>query len=280
MNIISSRCLSSQRYNFLKANHNIQDIPASAEYVVYQVKDTIFWKQITTTKPSGKPTLALFIKSKIQFFESKSQLLQNWSMLLQVVYQVKDTIFWKQITTVTELINVTTGCLSSQRYNFLKANHNTLLSIILAMVVVYQVKDTIFWKQITTFYLWQNHNARLFIKSKIQFSESKSQLLISISNKSGCCLSSQRYNFLKANHNTWHIFIKCHTVVYQVKDTIFWKQITTRRFFASKMELLFIKSKIQFFESKSQQKPSVAPSWTCCLSSQRYNFLKANHNNT
>ena len=41
-----------------------------------------------------------------------------------------------------------------------------------------------------------------------------------------CCLSSQRYNFLKANHNS--------------------KQLTLI------IMVLFIKSKIHFFESKSQ----------------------------
>ena len=42
----------------------------------------------------------------------------------KVVYQVKDTIFWKQITTKKLINMLTIGCLSSQRYNFLKANHN------------------------------------------------------------------------------------------------------------------------------------------------------------
>ncbi len=40
-------CLSSQRYNFLKANHN--------------------------ASKKAKVKFMLFIKSKIQFFESKSQ---------------------------------------------------------------------------------------------------------------------------------------------------------------------------------------------------------------
>ena len=144
--------------------------------VVYQVKDTIFWKQITTMVHCKKKQHSLFIKSKIQFFESKSQ---RW----------KSRNSWNE------------SCLSSQRYNFLKANHNELLPIASFKDVVYQVKDTIFWKQITT----------VFIKvSKVP-----------------SCLSSQRYNFLKANHNylkEWYLHSR-----------------------------LFIKSKIQFFESKSQQ---------------------------
>ena len=144
------RCLSSQRYNFLKANHN--------SWLHYN----IFTK--------------LFIKSKIQFFESKSQ------------HKLKRSQFAQ-------------GCLSSQRYNFLKANHNAETARTTELLVVYQVKDTIFWKQITT---------------------SRTSFVVSTS-----CLSSQRYNFLKANHNNIQRWKRERTVVYQVKDTIFWKQITT-----------------------------------------------------
>ena len=145
-------------------------------------------------------------------------------------------------------------------------------------MVVYQVKDTIFWKQITTALCWSEHENKLFIKSKIQFFESKSQL-VSFCDKSGfSCLSSQRYNFLKANHNAYDRINNWWTVVYQVKDTIFWKQITTNTVVMMYDPELFIKSKIQFFESKSQLECSSLIRWLGCLSSQRYNFLKANHN--
>ena len=145
-------------------------------------------------------------------------------------------------------------------------------------MVVYQVKDTIFWKQITTtLQTWQSVHL-LFIKSKIQFFESKSQLDWFIFKKQNCCLSSQRYNFLKANHNQTIDNNISFGVVYQVKDTIFWKQITTCFSLFSQKAWLFIKSKIQFFESKSQRLSSTWLKCFGCLSSQRYNFLKANHN--
>ena len=143
----------------------------------------------------------LFIKSKIQFSESKSQLLGIFAP-------------------------VTRSCLSSQRYNFLKANHNLICLLTTEAIVVYQVKDTIFWKQITT----GERCSPFFIR----------------------CLSSQRYNFLKANHN-WGWSDTC------------WNK-------------LFIKSKIQFSESKSQLMLQLPYKTQSCLSSQRYNFLKANHN--
>ena len=145
--------------------------------VVYQVKDTIFWKQITTFLANFINNPKLFIKSKIQFFESKSQ--------PEAVSLIKPF-----------------SCLSSQRYNFLKANHNRIHSMPPNGRVVYQVKDTIFWKQITTVHKYFRHIRKLFIKSKIQFFESKSQ--------------------------PERVPLRNFEVVYQVKDTIFWKQITTK----------------------------------------------------
>ena len=220
----------------------------------------------------------MFIKSKIQFFESKSQQRSPCKLSL-----------W--------------SCLSSQRYNFLKANHNGLNINLYSGEVVYQVKDTIFWKQITTRLHYICFVYELFIKSKIQFFESKSQQVRERLFSPVRCLSSQRYNFLKANHNCkmdhqlhQKLFIKSKIqffesksqldqlpalffqVVYQVKDTIFWKQITTPFTTLLKSEPLFIKSKIQFFESKSQHYCSSFFMCCSCLSSQRYNFLKANHN--
>ena len=219
-------CLSDQRYNFLKANHNgtwsavrfftlfirskIQFFESKSQHqnqvldsqsVVYQIKDTIFWKQITTAYKGALYLLELFIRSKIQFFESKSQLgcTNNAWMLC---------------------------CLSDQRYNFLKANHNTFPG--------------------ATDY------SALFIRSKIQFFESKSQPGQPLFEVVMCCLSDQRYNFLKANHNRCRAQYLTVLVVYQIKDTIFWKQITTGTQGCRGSDLLFIKSKIQFFESYSQ----------------------------
>ena len=144
----------------------------------------------------------LFIRSKIQFFESKSQ-------------PVNSDGFQPFC------------CLSDQRYNFLKANHNTVLLVVMLASVVYQIKDTIFWKQITTSLKDNNVSDLLFIRSKIQFFESKSQLDGKPATNSACCLSDQRYNFLKANHNYQPGINAFKRVVYQIKDTIFWKQITT-----------------------------------------------------
>ena len=220
-------CLSDQRYNFLKANHNVPYKANLRWIVVYQIKDTIFWKQITTAHLLTVRYSVLFIRSKIQFFESKSQ--------LPCCFGVHHY-----------------GCLSDQRYNFLKANHNFAGYRFYRLRVVYQIKDTIFWKQITTIATTAVVPFVLFIRSKIQFFESKSQLRV---------------------RNTFQA-----TVVYQIKDTIFWKQITTALIWTKHHLTLFIRSKIQFFESKSQLPQSSIITSSCCLSDQRYNFLKAIHN--
>ncbi len=197
-----SCCLSVQRYNFLKANHNIFSLLFSYFKVVYRFKDTIFWKQITTLCPGLKFPESLFIGSKIQFSESKSQ-------------RCGCSVVYKQC------------CLSVQRYNFLRANHNALFKFPNKSNVVYRFKDTIFWKQITTRYVKNEYIILLFIGSKIQFSESKSQLALTCILQLRSCLSVQRYNFLKANHNSAWTWTHRMLVVYRFKDTIFWKQITT-----------------------------------------------------
>ena len=339
----------------MKANHNTKSKIQPANGVVYRIKDTIFWKQITTGGIGIGAYKMLFIRSKIQFFESKSQQAPRHKLCQLVVYQIKDTIFWKQITTHFLYYNIMQklfirskiqffesksqltlskglfcwSCLSDQRYNFLKANHNCFPGPPYFIKVVYQIKDTIFWKQITTIVPNDGNKKRLFIRSKIQFFESKSQHRLRYIDVWIGCLSDQRYNFLKANHNMFVVFIFFIGVVYQIKDTIFWKQITTVwlpataswklfirskiQFFESKSQLicvltarervvyqikdtifwkqittvfggvklcclLFIRSKIQFFESKSQLHLTGLKMVWCCLSDQRYNFLKANHN--
>ena len=291
-------------YVVLKANHNIPKVIIQPQIVVYHIKDTIFWKQITTKRQFRYNRLSLFITSKIQFFESKSQhtwhwatttlsclshqrynflkanhnVSENFTIFQVVVYHIKDTIFWKQITTQCLSPAHTPGCLSHQRYNFLKANHNINIAIVSRSVVVYHIKDTIFWKQITTGPGRSINLNLLFITSKIQFFESKSQPIFLNSSFNSSCLSHQRYNFLKANHNYIRTQPDGIQVVYHIKDTIFWKQITTRRTWCLLTHQLFITSKIQFFESKSQLYLRTSGTEDGCLSHQRYNFLKANHN--
>ena len=120
------------------------------------------------------------------------------------------------------------------------------------LLVVQNIKDTIFWKQFTT-------PKRLYV---VCFS----------------CSEYQRYNFLKAIHNQRYDNQTFFVVVQNIKDTIFWKQFTTQIFQINFRLQLFRISKIQFFESNSQRCEFFYLCYFCCSEYQRYNFLKAIHN--
>ena len=171
-----------------------------------------------------------------------------------VVQNIKDTIFWKQFTTLPETVRHLQGCSEYQRYNFLKAIHNLASSITSSKDVVQNIKDTIFWKQFTTLSGRCPFSQTLFRISKIQFFESNSQPISRWYHSRFCCSEYQRYNFLKAIHNLCLNFNLSLQVVQNIKDTIFWKQFTTTCPTTMKMQKLFRISKIQFFESNSQRR--------------------------
>ena len=63
--------------------------------------------------------------------------------------------------------------------------------------------------------------------AKIQIFESNSQPISICNQQNQCCLWPQRYKFLKAIHNATSEIAKKIDVVYDRKDTNFWKQFTT-----------------------------------------------------
>ena len=191
--------------------------------------------------------------SKIQTFESNSQHCLICLRLCLVAQNIKDTNFWKQFTTVQQL-NVSCllllriskiqtfesnsqlsgtylydqrSCSEYQRYKLLKAIHNVFTKPITEPNVAQNIKDTNFWKQFTTWIFKSEWRCVLLRISKIQTFESNSQ------------------------HMNVGFFTRC--VAQNIKDTNFWKQFTTYAFMENHgMELLRI-SKIQTFESNSQQ---------------------------
>ena len=194
----------------------------------------------------------MFVRTKIQFFESKSQLVLLLVRVPQVVRQNKDTIFWKQITTSYHIYIILLLLFVRTKIQFFESKSQPNPRLWYANFVVRQNKDTIFWKQITTRVDKRNNAIALFVRTKIQFFESKSQPIVVCIAPATCCSSEQRYNFLKANHNCRRQKKARRNVVRQNKDTIFWKQITTGERTLSAEEQLFVRTKIQFFESKSQ----------------------------
>ena len=144
------------------------------------------------------------------------------------------------------------SCSEYQRYNFLKAIHNSSTPVMGMEMVVQNIKDTIFWKQFTTSFIGYVYVLPLFRISKIQFFESNSQLNVWGLSVYECCSEYQRYNFLKAIHNRSLYLSQTAVVVQNIKDTIFWKQFTTVIGCWCNIFRLFRISKIQFFESNSQ----------------------------
>ena len=211
----------------MKAIHNKSFILNNGLSVVQNIKDTIFWKQFTTFDVTSPTNRLLFRISKIQFFESNSQ---------PLAVQTSST----------------RRCSEYQRYNFLKAIHNVHPIVRKILNVVQNIKDTIFWKQFTTLLSTVLPCSMLFRISKIQFFESNSQLI-------------------------WREYYR-DQVVQNIKDTIFWKQFTTIMFAICSKRWLFRISKIQFFESNSQLKIKNYERKSSCSEYQRYNFLKAIHN--
>jgi len=142
--------------------------------VVHDIKDRKFWKQITTDFHPVDVVIWLFTTSKIENFESKSQLMehdlftstgcsrhqrskilkanhnaqQRLLEMFNVVHDIKDRKFWKQITTINLLEIIDNCCSRHQRSKILKANHNTSCYKAMRLHVVHDIKDRKFWKQI------------------------------------------------------------------------------------------------------------------------------------
>ena len=92
-------CSWCQRYELMRAIHNVGYISTLPINVVPDVKDTNLWEQFTTTKPNIRARIKLFLMSKIRTYESNSQLMGVLSGRFDVVPDVKDTNLWEQFTT-------------------------------------------------------------------------------------------------------------------------------------------------------------------------------------
>ena len=147
-----------------------------------------------------------------------------------------------------------------------------------SLYVVSDNKDTNFWKQFTTNKYSSWGLQKLFQTTKIQIFESNSQQWNCCRKPVLGCFRQQRYKFLKAIHNSLKCFLAIAPVVSDYKDTNFWKQFTTLLFTAVTLSWLFQTTKIQIFESNSQQSGTSKIEQHRCFRQQRYKFLKAIHN--
>ena len=120
-------CCWYQRYCLLKAIHNSWLTMCRLITVVVGIKDTVYWKQFTTPVLRKQQWSLLLLVSKILFIESNSQpvifisdetsgccwyqrycllkaihnLMKIIKTFLYVVVGIKDTVYWKQFTTMT-----------------------------------------------------------------------------------------------------------------------------------------------------------------------------------
>ena len=143
-------------------------------------------------------------------------------------------------------------CSEYQRYQLLRAIHNMYQMAHYLPLVVPNIKDINFWEQFTTGETITIKRIQLFRISKISTFESNSQQNVYDFENASCCSEYQRYQLLRAIHNT--ITTQClrGCVVPNIKDINFWEQFTTMQ--------------------------SPAPKLLSCSEYQRYQLLRAIHN--
>jgi len=81
------------KIQFLKAIHNLIRKKMKTNWVVYDVKDTIFESNSQPAFDKPFQTFKLFTMSKIQFLKAIHNIVQVLERDVRVVYDVKDTIF-------------------------------------------------------------------------------------------------------------------------------------------------------------------------------------------
>ena len=119
----------------------------------------------------------------------------------------------------------------------------------------------------------------MFRISKISTFESNSQHGVLTMAETLSCSEYQRYQLLRAIHNCY-THAKCSFfVVPNIKDINFWEQFTTINAEPESDWQLFRISKISTFESNSQHIERGCFQTAGCSEYQRYQLLRAIHNN-
>ena len=197
----SASCSEYQRYQLLRAIHNYTWLTTWIGRVVPNIKDINFWEQFTTHHITRSELPELFRISKISTFESNSQLVDTSD-------------------------DDSRSCSEYQRYQLLRAIHNERRWTVQVRWVVPNIKDINFWEQFTTGADVESFRKALFRISKISTFESNSQRKVAKGCLQFCCSEYQRYQLLRAIHNT--------------------------KWLSPRISRLFRISKISTFESNSQ----------------------------
>ena len=267
-----------QRYQLLRAIHNKIWIHRGAKRLFRISKISTFESNSQLVKNwNGEWLIELFRISKISTFESNSQLSKllhaynlvvpnikdinflraihnklnkRWS-LGGVVPNIKDINFWEQFTTSPTFASHRQCCSEYQRYQLLRAIHNTF-STGISTVLLFRIS------KISTFESNSQPVGRLSINSEL-FRISKISTFESNSQPTGYASS-------------------CRLVVPNIKDINFWEQFTTYYIVLILNTLLFRISKISTFESNSQHATTPYTWHVSCSEYQRYQLLRAIHN--
>ncbi len=246
-------CVVSTKIQILKAIHNTRTVHAFSFFVVLYLRKYKFWKQFTTSPLSTITPPALCCIYENTNFESNSQLKNSWTtpkvscvvstkiqilkaihncrlcctLVAIVVLYLRKYKFWKQFTTVTNIIRNFYGlcciyentnfesnsqrivqwlfqkfsCVVSTKIQILKAIHNfDALKRKTAKVVLYLRKYK-FWKQFTTVKPSEVPEKLLCCIYENTNFESNSQLFRLHKVFEICCVVSTKIQILKAIHN-------------------------------------------------------------------------------
>ena len=238
---------------FIESNSQQTAEGVNENPVVVGIKDTVYWKQFTTTNEYMNTIKSCCWYQRyclLKAIHNSSPFLNRFT---SVVVGIKDTVYWKQFTTVrfvdcviNQLLLVSKilfiesnsqplqvfyivhiSCCWYQRYCLLKAIHNHCCISYPNIIVVVGIKDTVYWKQFTTSTATSFTASELLLVSKILFIESNSQPNVFLIVYVTSCCWYQRYCLLKAIHNGERNLKSAQAVVVGIKDTVYWKQFTT-----------------------------------------------------
>ena len=110
----------------------------------------------------------LFTMSKIQFLKAIHNSITPTTVTVFVVYDVKDTIFESNSQQTEPPLQLHSGCLRCQRYNFWK-QFTTLEKERRKLVLLFTMSKIQFLKAIHNEAGFNHFNSTLFTMSKIQF---------------------------------------------------------------------------------------------------------------
>ena len=134
------------------------------------------------------------------------------------------------------------------------------------------------WKQITTSRNVSVPASTLYQPIQKYKFESKSQLIMGISNVTGSCINQYKNTNLKANHNRLVLRAFQDAAVSTNTKIQIWKQITTQTSDYAFILLLYQPIQKYKFESKSQPEVVAFEADPGCINQYKNTNLKANHN--